>query len=83
MRTEFTAAQLTDPVLDEANSILRKCVHCGFCNSTCPTFKLIGDELDGPRGRIYLLKKPAGARSDTFGGSRETYRQVPVPACPA
>ena len=56
MRTEFTAAQLADPVLDEANSILRKCVHCGFCNSTCPTFKLIGDELDGPRGRIYLLK---------------------------
>ena len=56
MRTEFTAAQLADPALDEANSILRKCVHCGFCNSTCPTFKLIGDELDGPRGRIYLLK---------------------------
>ena len=56
MRTEFTAAQLADPSLDEANSILRKCVHCGFCNSTCPTFKLLGDELDGPRGRIYLLK---------------------------
>ena len=56
MRTEFTAAQLADPALDEANSILRKCVHCGFCNSTCPTFKLLGDELDGPRGRIYLLK---------------------------
>ena len=56
MRTEFTAEQLADPRLDEANSILRKCVHCGFCNSTCPTFKLIGDELDGPRGRIYLLK---------------------------
>ena len=56
MRTEFTTAQLADPGLQEANSILRKCVHCGFCNSTCPTFKLIGDELDGPRGRIYLLK---------------------------
>ena len=56
MRTEFTTAQLTDPALDEANNILRKCVHCGFCNSTCPTFKLLGDELDGPRGRIYLLK---------------------------
>ena len=56
MRTEFTPAQLTDPGLHEANSILRKCVHCGFCNSTCPTFKLLGDELDGPRGRIYLLK---------------------------
>ena len=56
MRTEFTPAQLANPALDEANNILRKCVHCGFCNSTCPTFKLIGDELDGPRGRIYLLK---------------------------
>ena len=56
MRTEFTTAQLADPSLDEANTILRKCVHCGFCNSTCPTFKLLGDELDGPRGRIYLLK---------------------------
>lgn len=56
MRTEFTTAQLADPALDEANSILRKCVHCGFCNTTCPTFKLLGDELDGPRGRIYLLK---------------------------
>ena len=56
MRTEFTTAQLADPGLHEANSILRKCVHCGFCNSTCPTFKLLGDELDGPRGRIYLLK---------------------------
>lgn len=56
MRTEFTAAQLTDPVLDEANTILQKCVHCGFCNSICPTFKLISDELDGSRGRIYLIK---------------------------
>ena len=56
MRTEFTTTQLANPGLQEANSILRKCVHCGFCNSTCPTFKLIGDELDGPRGRIYLLK---------------------------
>ena len=56
MRTEFTATQLANPALGEANDILRKCVHCGFCNATCPTFKLLGDELDGPRGRIYLLK---------------------------
>lgn len=56
MRTEFSAAQLADPGLKEANDILRKCVHCGFCNATCPTFMLLGDELDGPRGRIYLLK---------------------------
>ncbi len=41
----------------EAESILRKCVHCGFCTATCPTYQLLGDELDGPRGRIYLIKQ--------------------------
>ncbi len=41
----------------EANRILRTCVHCGFCNATCPTYQLLGDELDGPRGRIYLMKQ--------------------------
>ena len=40
-----------------ADAILRKCVHCGFCNATCPTYQLLGDELDGPRGRIYLIKQ--------------------------
>ena len=67
MRTSFTATQLADPALQEANDILRKCVHCGFCTATCPTYVLLGDELDGPRGRIYLIKdmlendKPASA----------------------
>src|ERR1035437_10423960 len=42
---------------EEADSILRKCVHCGFCTATCPTYQLLGDELDGPRGRIYLIKQ--------------------------
>src|SRR5215203_4036985 len=41
----------------EAEAILRKCVHCGFCTATCPTYQLLGDELDGPRGRIYLIKE--------------------------
>src|SRR5271170_1819 len=41
----------------EAQAILRKCVHCGFCSATCPTYQLLGDELDGPRGRIYLIKE--------------------------
>ncbi len=56
MQTGFSLAQLADPKLEDANANLRKCVHCGFCNTTCPTFVLLGDELDGPRGRIYLIK---------------------------
>jgi len=56
MQTQFTLAQLADPDLAEANGILRKCVHCGFCTATCPTYALLGDELDSPRGRIYLIK---------------------------
>ncbi len=56
MRTQFSIAQLRDADTREMEQILRKCVHCGFCNATCPTYLLKGDELDGPRGRIYLLK---------------------------
>ena len=56
MQTNFTLAQLADPDIKEANKILRACVHCGFCISTCPTYVLLGDELDSPRGRIYLIK---------------------------
>jgi glycolate oxidase iron-sulfur subunit len=56
MQTHFTLAQLADPDLAEANRILRNCVHCGFCTATCPTYVLLGDELDSPRGRIYLIK---------------------------
>jgi glycolate oxidase iron-sulfur subunit len=56
MQTNFTPAQLEDPDIAESNSILRACVHCGFCTATCPTYVLTGDELDGPRGRIYLIK---------------------------
>jgi glycolate oxidase iron-sulfur subunit len=56
MQTNFTLAQLADPDIAEANRILRACVHCGFCTATCPTYVLDGDELDSPRGRIYLIK---------------------------
>jgi glycolate oxidase iron-sulfur subunit len=56
MRTSFTLAQLADPDIAESNKILRACVHCGFCTATCPTYVLDGNELDSPRGRIYLIK---------------------------
>ena len=57
MKTEFSLAQLADPDIAEADKILRACVHCGFCTATCPTYVLLGDELDSPRGRIYLMKE--------------------------
>ncbi|MDP6351129.1 MAG: glycolate oxidase subunit GlcF [Alphaproteobacteria bacterium] len=68
MQTTFSLAQLADAEIKEAERILRVCVHCGFCNATCPTYQLLGDELDGPRGRIYQIKdllegaKPASAK---------------------
>lgn len=69
MQTDFTPEQLSDPVLARANTILRACVHCGFCTATCPSYQVLGDELDSPRGRIYLIKemlesgRPADART--------------------
>jgi glycolate oxidase iron-sulfur subunit len=69
MQTHFTPEQLADPATARANDILRTCVHCGFCTATCPTYQVLGDELDSPRGRIYLIKemletgRPADART--------------------
>jgi glycolate oxidase iron-sulfur subunit len=57
MQTQFTERLKYSTVGKEADDILRRCVHCGFCNATCPTYQLLGDELDGPRGRIYLIKQ--------------------------
>ncbi len=56
MQTSFSLTQLADPDIRESEKILRACVHCGFCTATCPTYVLLGDELDSPRGRIYLIK---------------------------
>ena len=69
MQTHFTEAQLLDPLIREGDAILRKCVHCGFCTATCPTFVITGDERDSPRGRIWMLRealeRPETASEDT------------------
>ena len=71
MQTSFTLAQLADPDIAESEKILRACVHCGFCTATCPTYVLDGNELNSPRGRIYLIKemlehnRPASANVTT------------------
>lgn len=69
MQTNFTPEQLSDPITARSNKILRTCVHCGFCTATCPSYQVLGDELDSPRGRIYLIKemleknRPADAKT--------------------
>ena len=56
MQTSFTEKQLKNKDNQSTEKIFKKCVHCGMCNATCPTYQLLGDELDGPRGRIYLIQ---------------------------
>jgi glycolate oxidase iron-sulfur subunit len=69
MQTNFPPELLADPVMAESEAVIRKCVHCGFCTATCPTYVLLGDELDSPRGRIYLMK-------DMLEGEREPTAEI-------
>ncbi|MWJ28762.1 glycolate oxidase subunit GlcF [Halomonas sp. ZH2S] len=72
MQTQFTDADRQKPHIQEADRILRTCVHCGFCNATCPTYQLLGDERDGPRGRIYLMKELLESADDDDQVTKET-----------
>lgn len=72
MQTHFTDAGRQKPHIQEAERILRTCVHCGFCNATCPTYQLLGDERDGPRGRIYLMKELLESQDDDDQVTDET-----------
>ena len=78
MQTTFTLAQLADPEIAEADKILRACVHCGFCTATCPTYVLLGDELDCPRGRIYLIKEMLENDRARDARGRQAHRPLPV-----
>jgi glycolate oxidase iron-sulfur subunit len=72
MQTHFTEEDLKKPHIREADRVLRSCVHCGFCNATCPTYQLLGDERDGPRGRIYLMKEMLESQDDDAQVTEET-----------
>ncbi len=78
MQTLFTEEQLDDSEMAVSEKILRTCVHCGFCTATCPTYLLEGDELDSPRGRIYLIKEMFEQRQAGLGGGRQAHRPLPV-----
>ena len=73
MQTAFTAAQLADPETAASHTAIRKCVHCGFCLATCPTYVLLGDERDSPRGRIELIK---AMLEDGGAPSKETVTHI-------
>ncbi|MCS6913486.1 MAG: glycolate oxidase subunit GlcF [Myxococcota bacterium] len=81
MQTQLDATILATPAGREAEAILRSCVHCGFCTATCPTYQLLGDELDGPRGRIYLIKQVLEGHTPTRRTQRHLDRCLTCRAC--
>lgn len=81
MQTRISEAYLQTPQGQEADRILRACVHCGFCTATCPTYQLLGDELDGPRGRIYLIKQLLEGREVTIKTQTHLDRCLTCRAC--
>ncbi len=81
MQTSLPNALLQTRSGQEADEILRNCVHCGFCNATCPTYQLVGDELDGPRGRIYLIKQVLEGQPATRKTQRHLDRCLTCRAC--
>lgn len=81
MQTKLTHATKSRPEIIEAESILRSCTHCGFCNATCPTYQLLGDELDGPRGRIYQIKKMLEGETPTRATQGHLDRCLTCRAC--
>ncbi len=78
VRTDFTEEQLADPDTAQSEKILRTCTHCGFCTATCPTYLLLGDELDSPRGRIYLIKDMLASRRGAERRHGQAHRPLPV-----
>eukprot|EP01031_Cornospumella_fuschlensis_P052110 gene52110-63702_t len=81
MQTQLAPEYQNTPDGQAAEAILRKCVHCGFCTATCPTYQLLGDELDGPRGRIYLMKQVLEGQTPTRATrSHGTTAPAPIPS---
>src|SRR5256885_14120576 len=81
MQTELADFIRDTPEGEEAQSILRKCVHCGFCTATCPTYQVLGDDLDSPRGRIYLMKRALEGAPVTDKTRLHLDRCLPCRAC--
>ncbi|TFF38624.1 glycolate oxidase subunit GlcF [Pseudomonas sp. RIT623] len=81
MQTHMSDAARQLPRAEEAERILRTCVHCGFCTATCPTYQLLGDELDGPRGRIYLIKQALEGATVTASSQRHLDRCLSCRSC--